>query len=35
VFKAPIKRKIGYSDGEDEIMDTKRRMNNMAMNNRE
>jgi hypothetical protein len=33
--KAPLKRKVGYAELDDQVVEAKRKMNNMAMNERE
>jgi len=35
IFKPKIKRKVGYSETEEEIVSARRQINNMAMNDRE
>jgi hypothetical protein len=34
-IKAPLKRKVGYAELDDQVVEAKRKMNNMAMNERE
>ena len=34
IFRAPIKRKVGYTNSDDEIAVTRSKVNNMAMNDR-
>ena len=34
-IKAPLKRKVGYAEIDDQVVEARRKMNNMAMNERD